>query len=143
MIDYICLAWARKHNQLKEYLAATPQSEYASYEGLLAAAIKFVVNPFLQDNYLEPFSTNIDVVDNGGYQGTLILLAHKDSYQPDAIEYILTYAWYGSCSGCDTIMHISHYDEGIPSESQVADYMTLALHLLQRAVEPFKELWDE
>lgn len=42
--------------------------------------------------------------------------------------------WYGSCSGCDTIQGILEegygYDE--PTESQVSQMMTMALHIVQK-----------
>ena len=38
---------------------------------------------------------------------------------------------YGSCSGCDTLEGIRHYNDDKPTEEQVRDYMTLALHIVQ------------
>lgn len=35
-------------------------------------------------------------------------------------------------SGCDTLMAISGYSDELPNEEQVKDYMTLALHLVQK-----------
>ena len=37
-----------------------------------------------------------------------------------------------SCSGCDTLLSISEYGDGLPDDSQVNDYMDLCLHLLQK-----------
>lgn len=39
--------------------------------------------------------------------------------------------YYGSCTACDTLLSINEYEEDIPSEQQVEDYMILCLHLLQ------------
>ena len=40
--------------------------------------------------------------------------------------------YYGSCSGCDTLLGINEYEDGLPNEEQVKDYMTLCLHLIQK-----------
>lgn len=74
----------------------------------------------------------LHVIDDGNYQGTLLFIIPKDMYQPSADEYVITTVSYGSCSGCDTLLNISGYEEGIPNEQQLKDYMTLCLHLLQR-----------
>ena len=72
------------------------------------------------------------VVDDGDYQGTEIFIMPLDEYQPDIENYIYTHTYYGSCSGCDTLQHISMYDDELPNEVQIQDYMELALHLLQK-----------
>ena len=47
-------------------------------------------------------------------------------------DYLITHTYYGSCSGCDTLQGINSYSCELPTEEQVKDYMTLALHLVQR-----------
>lgn len=72
------------------------------------------------------------VIDNGDYQGTQIFLIPLKTYQPSVEDYVYTNTYYGSCSGCDTLEAINEYDDDLPREDQVSDYMILALHLLQR-----------
>ncbi len=73
------------------------------------------------------------VIDNGDYQGTQIFIVPLNTYQPRAEDYVYTNTYYGSCSGCDTLLAILDYDtDKKPSENQIKDYMTLALHLLQK-----------
>lgn len=72
------------------------------------------------------------VIDNGEYQGTQIFLIPEETYQPSVDNYLVTHTYYGSCSGCDTLEGIRSYDKEKPTETQVKDYMTLALHLVQR-----------
>jgi len=38
---------------------------------------------------------------------------------------------YGSCSGCDTLEAIRDYSGDTPTEKQLDEYMTLALHVVQ------------
>ena len=68
-------------------------------------------------------------IDHGDYQGTLLFIIAASGYQPN--KYWFVKVDYGSCSGCDTLEGIRCYSDGPPSDAQVADYMTLALHILQ------------
>lgn len=74
----------------------------------------------------------ITVVDDGSYHGTQIFLIPKKTYEPSVEDYLITHTYYGSCSGCDTLEGISCYDDGLPSESKISEYMLLALHLVQK-----------
>ena len=71
----------------------------------------------------------IHVVDDGDYQGTLVFVIGAKGYQPSDYWYVKV--GYGSCSGCDTLQSIREYDDKPPTEEQVKDYMTLALHIVQ------------
>ena len=72
------------------------------------------------------------VIDDGDYQGTQIFIIPEDTYQPSVGDYVMTDTYYGSCSGCDTLQRICNYEDGFPTDGQVKEYMTLALHLVQK-----------
>jgi len=36
------------------------------------------------------------------------------------------------CSGCDTLEGIRGYEDGTPTDEQANEYLTLALHIVQR-----------
>ena len=76
-----------------------------------------------------PDPERIHQIDDGDYQGTLVFVIAGGGYQPDDYWYVKVS--YGSCSGCDTLQSISNYSHETPSEEQIADYMTLALHIVQ------------
>lgn len=76
-----------------------------------------------------PDPKNIHEIDDGDYQGTLVYVIPEDGYQPDTYWYVKVY--YGSCSGCDTLQAITGYSGEPPTDEQVKDYMTLALHIVQ------------
>lgn len=123
--------WEKGKENLREWFEMTPQSEYDSYSKVVSALIKNCLNyGDLSDD--EEFSEDFDVSDHGDYQGTQIFLLHKDVYQPDTSNYYIFNNYYGSCSGCDTLLSISQYEEGIPTKEQVDEYMTLCLHMVQR-----------
>lgn len=80
-----------------------------------------------------PDPSRIHEIDDGDYQGTLVYVIGETGYQPRAYWTVLVS--YGSCSGCDTLMSIRDYEDDAPTEQQVKDYMTLALHILQNIKE--------
>lgn len=76
-----------------------------------------------------PNADQIHVIDDGAYQGTLLYVIPEIGYQPDDYWYVKV--GYGSCSGCDTLEGIRSYTDDPPTEKQVNDYLTLALHVVQ------------
>lgn len=51
---------------------------------------------------------------------------------PDASDYYVFDNYYGSCSGCDTLLHIVEFMSGLPSKDDVDSLMKLCLHMVQR-----------
>ena len=133
MIKEFVESWDKHKDELKEYFKNNPQSEYCDYEDIVKLLFEKVINVDLEDDYDKFDVEEIKVIDDGDYQGTRIFILHKNSYQPGILEYVYTHTYYGSCSGCDTLLAILdyNYDEK-PNEQQVEDLMQLALHLLQR-----------
>ena len=75
----------------------------------------------------------ISVIDDGDYLGFFF---HKITYQPEVDDYYWTNNYYGSC---DTLLGISQYETGLPTNEQVSEYMNLSLNLVQK----IKKLYDE
>ena len=111
-------------NEIREQFAKKHPEEY---EDIVKIVVKAIAK---YDDKRTLNAENIHVINDGDYQGTLLFLIPKDDYQPDIYFYI--FVDYGSCSGCDTLQSI-YYDHcgEIPTEQQVNDYMTLALHIVQ------------
>lgn len=137
MIKKFALAWEKHERELKEYLRTHKQIEYDSYTELVKLLFDIVINPE-EDNasgfcgYNNLYKTDdITVIDDGDYQGTRVFILHRNVYLTTMGDYVHTHVYYGSCSGCDTLLRISNYGSDIPSEEQVEDYMVLCLHLLQ------------
>ena len=88
---------------------------------------------------------DIKEIDFGSYQGTLIFVFSNDVSQPGLGETYYTSVDYGSCSGCDTLQGIScsNYTWEFPTESQVNDYMTLCLHLLENTHSFRESYWND
>jgi hypothetical protein len=130
--------WKTYSYKLKEYFEKNKQEDYSDYYLILKKTIDLVLNNGNQ-NIGDFDIEEITKIDNGDYQGTLLFIFHRKTYQPYITDYYYTYVEYGSCSGCDTLLAINEYEDGLPNEQQVKDYMTLALHL----VEGIKNMKDE
>lgn len=130
MESFINKKWEENKEYLEEYIRTHEQSMYSSYKDLISAIIINVLNRDLMNGEKE-FSTDFVEIDDGDYQGTLIYILHVDTYQPSVRDYYSTNVSYGSCSGCDTLLRISQYDNSYPTESQIKEYMVLCLHIIQ------------
>lgn len=121
--------WETNKQHLFEFLQNNPQQNY-EYTDLIKILIKECLNYNVST---DTFSEEINIIDHGDYQGTQIFILHKDTYQPDINEYYCTHNYYGSCSGCDTLLAIKELDNSeLPSEEQLKGYMNLMLHLIQK-----------
>lgn len=113
-----------------------------SYEKLLELIIK---NCFQDIPYEEISYKDIVSIDFGDYQGTLIFVFHEDRYQPSASETYYTSLYYGSCSGCDTLLAIKYndinYDDNdnpIITDQVLDDLMNICLYMVEN-INRFKE----
>jgi len=91
--------------------------------------VRAVVKAMHTDDYDSIDPERIHQIDDGDYQGTLLFVIAATGYQPSNYWYVKVD--YGSCSGCDTLMAIHDYGDDPPTDKQVSDYMTLALHVVQ------------
>ncbi len=139
MIKEFVEAWDANKCILEEYFKTHTTQQYAEYSALVRLLFDKVINPYLKVNDLGKYDTDMTVIDDGDYQGTQLFILHKDTYQPDEGDYVVTHQYYGSCSGCDTLMGIHGYVDEFPSANQLKEYMTLCLHLLQRCKYLYKE----
>ena len=78
-----------------------------------------------------PDPDRIHEINEGDYQGTLVYVIASHGYQPSTYWYVRV--GYGSCSGCDTLEAIKDYltHSKPPNDEQVAQYMNLALRVVQ------------
>ena len=121
---------AKRPDLLALFKAKHPED----YLDIVKTVVSTVTSP---DNYgecnLDP--ERITMIDHGEYQGTLVFVIAAKGYQPSV--YWATECSYGSCSGCDTLEAIRAYPDGPVSDEQANDYLTLALHLVQKMEQLF------
>jgi hypothetical protein len=130
MIQELVKQWEENKHKLEEYFKTTKQEQYLDYKTIVLKLFELCLPK--ADDYSGFDLSKITVIDDGDYQGTQIFIIPKDTYQPCVDEYVVTDTYYGSCSGCDTLMGISSYEYDLPNDEQVKEYMTLALHLVQK-----------
>lgn len=124
--------------KLREQFAAKAPESYTE----IVKAVVGVIGG--DDEYDAPDVNRVHQIDDGDYQGTLVYVIGAGGYQPNDYWYVKV--GYGSCSGCDTLQGIHGYSDEKPTESQVEEYMTLALHIVQglRAMQlPYDEGGEE
>ena len=134
MINEFVAAWNKNKSNLEEFFRTHKQSEYSEYKDLVKLVFDIVINPEMENDRKRYYTDDIHEIDDGDYQGTAIFILCRRVYQPEISDYVCTNTYYGSRSGCDTLMAINDegYLEDLPSDDQVSDYMTLCMHLLQR-----------
>lgn len=141
MNRYCVDRWDENKERLQERIENSIDHNSWGYETLVKLIIEEVLNPGAESKYDTWNSEEITIIDNGDYQGAQLFLFHKDTYQPSPADYMITFEYYGSCSGCDTLMAIQDwsYKQELPTEMQVRDYMALCLNLIQQMRFPYWE----
>lgn len=90
-----------------------------------------------------PDPEGIKEISTGDYQGTNLYVIPSD--YPAGGLYWYARVFYGSCSGCDTLEGIrSSYElDEFPNVGQVADYLSVALSILQEIRQCYPEKMEE
>ena len=124
MIKEFVTRWEENKSKARKAFSEKHPDEYVDI-------VREVVKALETDEYAElaPDPNRIHIIDDGGYQGTLLFIIAEKGYQPS--KYYSVFVSYGSCSGCDTLQGITEYSDDPPTDSQVEQYMTLALHIVQ------------
>lgn len=139
MLKYCLEKWDKNKGVLEEKLRTTKGLNVCNYKDLVKMVVNYVLNNDEDDSWS---SNDIVEIDHGDYQGTLLYLFHKDTYQPYEQEYLMTCVNYGSCSGCDALMSIQDYEEdALLTESQVKAFMMLCKDLVTNIVCPYNVGW--
>jgi hypothetical protein len=134
--------WAKNQDKLKATFELLDLEELRQldYSDLVGMIVKYLYND--ENDY---FSCNLNeeriyAIDDGDYQGTITFLIPFDTYQPSEGDYLMTYVNYGSCSGCDTLLHIHDLDD---RDLMIHDYMELCCHIAANFIRPYNRGWRE
>jgi hypothetical protein len=142
MLKYCYKKWNDNKDKLEAALRETDLSAQ-SYKSLLALTVKHILNPGDSNEYYWD-TDKIEVVDNGDYQGTLLFLIPKDTYQPSEYEYLMTYIGYGSCCCCDYLQSIQPWssDEEV-TDKDIKNFMGLCKDFVTNMIKPYNSGWRE
>lgn len=123
MIREFVDAWDSRKQEVREKFELKHPDSY----GDVVRAVVGILGD--SEAYGSPDPDRITSINHGDYQGTLLFVIGANGYQPDDYWYVKVN--YGSCSGCDTLQAIWEYSSDPPTDKQVDEYMTLALHIVQ------------
>lgn len=145
MIKYCYEKWEQNQDELRQAIVNNSQEiKHCEYEFLVRLVVDHILN--VGKDWYTWDSKHISVIDNGDYQGTLIFLIPLDTYQPSCDQYLMTYSWYGSCSGCDSLMNVQmdmSWDDAPLTEQNITDIMSLCKDLVVNMVKPYAGFGDE
>ena len=137
MLKYCLECWDKHKGSLENELRSRTDLNTCEYIDLVRMVVK---NVFVED--VEWDASEISVVDNGDYQGTLLFLIPAYTYHPTESEYLMTFVGYGSCSGCDTLQAIQECWSDDPlTEQQVKDFMALCKDIVTNTIKPYNYGW--
>ena len=148
MMKIMLEQWDKNEANLKQALSELKEFP-GSYLELVKLAFETVYNTDIKKastyGRYEVDCSKITEIDDGDYQGTLIYLIPFKTYQPCEFEYLMTYAGYGSCSGCDALQAIGargHYGAA-PNEEQQEDLLGLCRDILMDTIKPYNSGWRD
>lgn len=141
MLKFCRDAWNNNKDKLEAAIREDSLMNSCGYDYLVELIVKYILNPFVKDEDREFWIDGITVIDNGGYQGTRLYIIPRKIYQPSASDYLMTYAYYGSCSYCDTLQGIQSWELTTPTEEQVKDFMSLCKDLVCNIIKPYNYGW--
>ena len=133
MLKYCKDKWSKNEELLRQALSFEKLDDLY-YKDLVKLAIKWILNGGDND-YGNWDYNNITCIDDGDYQGTLLYLIPKKTYQPAEYDYLMTYVGYGSCSGCDTLQSLQM------GNVDVDGYVKLCKDIICNIVKPYNCGW--
>lgn len=135
--------WDANKDKLRAVFAERTDLNTCQYEDLVKLTFETIYNAAVTGLDYKLDLTNITVVDNGDYQGTLLFLIPFDTYQPSEHQYIMTYVGYGSCSICDALQASQGWGEGKLTDQQVIGFMDICGDLISNTIKPYNYGWRE
>ena len=133
--------WDKNQDKLRTELSSRDDLNECSYVDLVKIAFDKIYNDDSRLDNENLFIDRVHEIDDGDYQGTLIYLIPFNSYQPDPEDYRMTFAWYGSRSGCDALQSAQSWGDGKLTEQQVKDFMSICKDLICNAIKPYNYGW--
>lgn len=142
MLKIVIEKWWKNKNKLEDAYRTKKEWNSCSYRDIVKETIDIILND--NDECDKWDVEHITEIDDGDYQGTYLYLIPKKTYQPSSYEYLMTYVYYGSCSGCDTLLAIQDWRKGkdLLEEEQIKGFMALSLHILENMIKPYNSGWS-
>lgn len=133
--------WDKNQDKLREELSSRVDLNECAYKDLVKIAFDKIYNDDSRFDSENLWLDRIHEIDDGDYQGTLIYLIPFDTYQPCSDDYLMTFAWYGSCSGCDALQAVQDYGHKKLTEQQVKVFMSICKDPIFNTIKPYNYGW--
>ena len=133
--------WDKNQDKLREELSSRDDLNECTYKDLVKITFDKIYNDDSRLDNGNLWLDRIHEIDDGDYQGTLIYLIPFDAYQPGPGDYLMTFSWYGSCSGCDALQAVQDYGHEKLTEQQVKDFMSICKDLICNTIKPYNYGW--
>lgn len=146
MIKYALKKWNDNKDVLRNAIQQTEKDKRSvwNYNDIVKLVCQYIFNENATDKDPKINIGGITMINNGGYQGTLLFMMPFNTCQPAEYEYLMTYVGYGSCSGCDTLQRIQ-LDElyyNVNSTDDLIDsYMALCKDIVSNTIRPYNTGW--
>ena len=146
MIKYALKKWNENKDVLRNAIQQAEKDKRGAwdYNDIVKLVCRYIFNENTTDKDPKINIEGITMIDNGGYQGTLLFMMPFDTYQPAEYEYLMTYVGYGSCSGCDTLQRIQldeMYYNVNSTDDLIDSYMALCKDIVSNTIRPYNTGW--
>lgn len=126
MIKEFIYQWWKNKDNMERYFRSIQEIQSVEYIDIVKALIENVLNVDAGEKHRK-ISDGIHEIDDSYWcQGMQIFIIHNDTNDPALSDYFFADNYYGSCSGCDTLMSITKYSDKPATEEQIKKLMTLA-----------------
>lgn len=142
MLKYCYEKWDKNKSILESELRKADLTSQ-SYKSLLELVVRCILNDGQEESYDMWESKRITEIDDGDYQGTLLFLIPKNTYQPSEYEYLMTYIGYGSCSCCDYLQSIEPWDNKDVTDETIKKFMGLCKDFVTNMIKPYNCGWRQ
>lgn len=141
MLKFCVQQWHKNKDKLRSAIQKDKKLQDCEYGYLVKLVVDHIFNED-DEMALRWDADSITEVNNGSYQGTILWMIPLETYQPDEGDYLLTFVNYGSCSGCDTLLHLQAVMfDGKMDNKIVSGFMSLCKDLVCNTVKPYNSGW--
>ena len=146
MIKYALKKWDENKDVLRNAIQQTEKDKrcFWDYNDIVKLVCRYIFNENVTDKDPMINVDGITMIDNGGYQGTLLFMMPFDTYQPAEYEYLMTYVGYGSCSGCDNLQRLQRIQSAEmcnnvnSTDDLTSGYMALCKDVVSNVIRPWR-----
>lgn len=141
MNRYCIERWEKNKERLEKAIRESSKERMLQWDYIDLAKLVFdmvLVKPQLKGKW-DPRCVAEITGDN--YQGASLYVFQPDGLASNETDYIVSYACYGSCEVCDTILGIRDLVEKGEKDNAVKEFMALCKDLVTNTVKPFNKGW--